>query len=478
MAASSIAEYLIGIGFKIDEIGQKRFGESLITTSANFLKLGKTALDAAEAVGIATEAIASNYENLYYLSQRTGSTIQNLQATAFGFSQVGLQANDAKGMVDALALSLKFNPGTGVLFRAITGRNPSGDANADVMAELFGLRNMNPILQKGFGGEMGITPFQLSMLLAPGALEKIQAAGAALTAQQQAAGVNPTQMGKDSVELENSLRKLGAELGVLSDKIVGPLIVPLTHIADDTTKIVAWFAGLSFSKGQTVWDRVRDRGAGGGGVAGAGADIGHALGAALSGRASPFGDLSGISFGAGGGGTSAGQALREAFIRQRARVYGIDPDVAVRVARSEGLNNLADSQGGLGDHGTSGGDFQLHIGGGLGDAFRSYTGLDPLDPRNWQAADDFALRQAAQGGWRPWHGAARVGIGAYEGIGASAPLGSDGARGGGDNNYHIAPNITMNVTGGADPQTTADYVLKGQSGVWDDVFRNAGTTVR
>ena len=27
---------------------------------------------------------------------------------------------------------------------------------------------------------------------------------------------------------------------------------------------------------------------------------------------------------------------------------------------------------------------------------------------NWQVADDFALRQAAQGGWKPWHGAARV----------------------------------------------------------------------
>jgi hypothetical protein len=41
-----------------------------------------------------------------------------------------------------------------------------------------------------------------------------------------------------------------------------------------------------------------------------------------------------------------------------------------------------------------------------------------------------------------------------------------------------APNTTIHLTGGADPQTTADYVLKGQLGVWDDVFGNAGTTVR
>ena len=100
----------------------------------------------------------------------------------------------------------------------------------------------------------------------------------------------------------------------------------------------------------------------------------------------------------------ASQAIREAYIRQRAIVYGIDPDVAVRVARSEGFDALADRLGGLGDRGTSGGDFQLHVGGGLGDEFRRLTGLDPLDPANWQAEDDFALSQAARGGWTPWHG--------------------------------------------------------------------------
>lgn len=123
----------------------------------------------------------------------------------------------------------------------------------------------------------------------------------------------------------------------------------------------------------------------------------------------------------GGEGSWAGtQSAREAYIRQRAAALGIDPDTAVRVARSEGLGAFK------GDKGTSFGDFQLHYGGsgitgmngsGLGDAFTSKTGLDARDQNNWRAADDYALSQASRGGWGPFHGAANSGIQPWQGIG-------------------------------------------------------------
>jgi hypothetical protein len=122
----------------------------------------------------------------------------------------------------------------------------------------------------------------------------------------------------------------------------------------------------------------------------------------------------------------------EAFIRAYAASKGIDPSVAVRVARSEGLGGPF-----TGDQGSSYGDFQLHVGGlapggnsvsGLGDYFKFKTGLDPSDPNNWQEMDKFALDQAATQGWGPWHGAAKVGIGNMQGIGpnraASAQIAS------------------------------------------------------
>lgn len=122
-------------------------------------------------------------------------------------------------------------------------------------------------------------------------------------------------------------------------------------------------------------------------------------------------------------GKRSSDAEREAWIRQMATSVGIDPDVAMRVARSEGFGTYS------GDQGTSFGDFQLHLsrsGNAVGDAFRKATGLDPSDPANEKAMDLFALKWAAQHGWADFHGAARVGVGQFQGIGAGAAASSRG----------------------------------------------------
>ena len=108
-------------------------------------------------------------------------------------------------------------------------------------------------------------------------------------------------------------------------------------------------------------------------------------------------------------------AVREANIRTYAASIGADPRVAMAVARSEGFGRFD------GDHGTSFGDFQMHIGGGLGDRFRRATGKNPADPKNELELDRFALDQAKQGGWAPWHGAARIGVHGSYGFG-HAPM--------------------------------------------------------
>ena len=115
------------------------------------------------------------------------------------------------------------------------------------------------------------------------------------------------------------------------------------------------------------------------------------------------------------------------YIRQSASKYGIDPETAVRVAASEGLN--ADPREAWqsrvvknGKRERSYGPFQLYIDGGLGNEFMETTGLDPRDPKTWKQQVDFALKKAAEGGWGPWYGAARVGIGNREGIGVQQPV--------------------------------------------------------
>lgn len=111
-------------------------------------------------------------------------------------------------------------------------------------------------------------------------------------------------------------------------------------------------------------------------------------------------------------------AGRADYIREAASRIGVDPEIAVRVARSEGLapgvwqSNVV--KGGRRE--TSYGPYQLLVGGGLGDKFIRETGLDPRDPATERAQIDFALKEAKAGGWSPWYGAAKVGVGKWDGI--------------------------------------------------------------
>lgn len=122
--------------------------------------------------------------------------------------------------------------------------------------------------------------------------------------------------------------------------------------------------------------------------------------------------------GGGGSGAFATQQEKEAFIRASARSLGIDPDVAMRVAKSEGFYSFKSQIPGE----QSFGAFQLHVtpggrGRAVGDQFRERTGLDPSDPTNERETILFALQWAKSHGWRNFHGAARVGVGEREGIG-------------------------------------------------------------
>lgn len=115
---------------------------------------------------------------------------------------------------------------------------------------------------------------------------------------------------------------------------------------------------------------------------------------------------------------------REAFIRAYAASIGIDPDVAVKVARAEGLRDGVWQSKVEQPYGReqSYGDFQLHVAPegrspGLGNAYQKTTGLNPADPANWQSMNKFALDQVRKQGWGPWMGAKAVGVTGMMGVG-------------------------------------------------------------
>ncbi|KTS30866.1 hypothetical protein NS228_06175 [Methylobacterium indicum] len=158
---------------------------------------------------------------------------------------------------------------------------------------------------------------------------------------------------------------------------------------------------------------------GGGGVGGvpairAGGRFGG-LAVAGGGGGSFGGRAQAVSAGSGIG-HIASKAERAAYIRQAAIARGIDPEVALRVAQSEGFNQY------VGDQGRSFGDWQLFTGGGVGNRALA-AGINIRDPNTWKQQTDFALDVAKREGWGQWYGAARVGIGKRQGLGQGRTVG-------------------------------------------------------
>ena len=127
------------------------------------------------------------------------------------------------------------------------------------------------------------------------------------------------------------------------------------------------------------------------------------------------------------------QGGHAAFIRKRAAELGIDPNFALSVASAEGLRAISPQNpngASMVDRNPDGtpfsfGDFQLNVRNGLGTEARRH-GIDPADPRQWQAADEYALQTMAKQGLQPWRGDAAVSAYQKQGGGWTPPPAGNG----------------------------------------------------
>ncbi len=94
-----IKEFLVKLGYEVDEKGSKRFSEALT-------KLNKAAV----AIGTASTVAAYRLNALYVNAQRTGTSASKLDAFRRSVANVGGDANAAAQSVASLAQKLRDNP--------------------------------------------------------------------------------------------------------------------------------------------------------------------------------------------------------------------------------------------------------------------------------------------------------------------------------------------------------------------------------
>jgi GH24 family phage-related lysozyme (muramidase)/transcriptional regulator with XRE-family HTH domain len=236
--SSVLKEFLVKIGFKIDETKYRDFQESMRATAKNAVEMSKTALAATTVMGAGLKVVAQQMENLYFATRRTGASATELKELGFAAEQVGVSAEQARGAVEGLAAARRTNPGLNGILGGM-GIDPRQTDNAKVLVQLLTKLHSMPYFQGAqVAGLFGISEQTFAML--EQGLPEMQKYLALREKMYRAAGVSPDDVSKRSHEFNTQLRILEAALETLTEIIAYRLMPAGEKVIEWLTSVVGW----------------------------------------------------------------------------------------------------------------------------------------------------------------------------------------------------------------------------------------------
>ena len=219
----TIREFLVGLGFKVDEAGQKRFVDGVENATVKVVKLGAAVATTAAAVVAGVAKIADQMEGLYFASLRTKATVENIQALGFAAGQMGSTAQAAVGSLESLARFMRNSPGAEGLLHSIGVQ--TRDANGalrdttEIMSDL-GARfaQMPYYLSNAYAQALGIDEKTLMAMR-----EGMGQFSDEYREMLAKAGMDSQEAAKSSHEFMNEVRSLGAAFVILGQKVATTL---------------------------------------------------------------------------------------------------------------------------------------------------------------------------------------------------------------------------------------------------------------
>lgn len=236
MNAETIKDFLVSLGFSVDDAGAKKFGSVLAGTTANVIKMGLAVEGAALSVVAFTAKIASGLDSLYWASQRTGATVQGIQSIGYAVSQVGGSVDAARSSLESLSRFIRNNPGAEGFLNRLGVQTRDASGNMRDMAAIF----------TGVGQKLSSMPYyranQYAQML--GIDENTLMAmrrgvgdfSGQYSAMAKAIGFNADQAALSSNRFMTSLKSLGEMAGMARDKIGSNLADGLAGQIDNLRK--------------------------------------------------------------------------------------------------------------------------------------------------------------------------------------------------------------------------------------------------
>ncbi|WP_306163333.1 lytic transglycosylase domain-containing protein [Escherichia coli] len=232
MNAETLKDFLISLGFKVDEAGARKFDAVVAGTTLKAIELGVKVEAAALSVVAFTAKIASGLDDLYWASQRTGATVEGIKQIGYAVSQVGGSVDGARGSLENLARFMRNNPGAEGFLNRLGVQTRDASGNMRDMATIFTgvgqrLSSMPYYRANQYAQMLGIDENTL-MAMRRGIGEYM----GQYNAMKKAIGFNPEQAAAASNRFMTSLHSLGEMAGMARDKIGSSLADGLTGSLD------------------------------------------------------------------------------------------------------------------------------------------------------------------------------------------------------------------------------------------------------
>lgn len=236
MNAETIKDFLVSLGFSVDDAGAKKFGSVLAGTTANVIKMGLAVEGAALSVVAFTAKIASGLDNLYWASQRTGATVQGIQSIGYAVSQVGGSVDAARSSLESLSRFIRNNPGAEGFLNRLGVQTRDASGNMRDMAAIFTgvgqkLSSMPYYRANQYAQMLGIDENTL-MAMRRG----VGGFSGQYSSMAKAIGFNADQAALSSNRFMTSLKLLGEMAGMARDKIGSNLADGLAGQIDNLRK--------------------------------------------------------------------------------------------------------------------------------------------------------------------------------------------------------------------------------------------------
>ncbi|HFC9530806.1 TPA: lytic transglycosylase catalytic [Salmonella enterica] len=236
MNAETIKDFLVSLGFGIDEAGYEKFESVLAGVTANAIKTGLAVEGAALSVVAFTAKIASGLDNLYWASQRTGAMVQGIQSIGYAVSQVGGSVDAARTSLESLSRFVRNNPGAEGFLNRLGVQTRDASGNMRDMAAIFTgvgqkLSSMPYYRANQYAQMLGIDENTL-MAMRRG----IGQFSAQYSEMTKAIGFNADQAAVSSNRFMTSLKAFGEMAGMARDKIGSNLAEGMAGSIDNLRK--------------------------------------------------------------------------------------------------------------------------------------------------------------------------------------------------------------------------------------------------